>query len=117
MASKRQIKKNIAYVCGDAADACIISEAYMGVEPEKAIQLVVAFAELQDNSVRNVTTAFDHTPADYANNREYRKARKAYYRAAYGKLLDDFNKRVAELLKQLNDAIPAEAKKRNIEAN
>lgn len=113
MASKRDLKKTITNICGDLAGACIISETYMGADSDKMLQLVVAFAELQEKCVKNVTTAFDHTPADFDNNKAYRKARKAYYRAAYGKLLTDFNARVDELLKQLNSAIPAEAKQNN----
>lgn len=107
MANKRLLKKNIRYVCGDVAAECITS-AYLIPNIDKNIlnDAVVKTAELQTGALSGVNVSFDKTPAAFENKAAYRAARRKYYRAAYKNLIDNFNKQLVEIVKEMNNARP-----------
>lgn len=108
MSSKRSLKKHIAYVCGELAAECIVgSNLIKGVDRKKMDSLVVKIAILQDSTMRHVNVAFDKAPRAFESLRAYHHARNLYYRAAYKALLDAFGKSVAEIVNEMNSALPA----------
>lgn len=110
MSNKRQLKKHIAYVCGELAAECIVaSNLIKGVDTPAMEKLVVKIAVLQNSTMRHVNVAFDKAPRDFENAAAYHKARNAYYRAAYGSLLESFRKSVAEIVNEMNAALPKKA--------
>lgn len=111
MASKRSLKKKIQYICGDIAGETIIAANYVdGFNREAANKIVNEIAALQSETVAKISFAFDKAPRDFENRAEYNKARHAYNRAAFASLRSDFGKHVNEIVKEMNQAMPAEAR-------
>lgn len=117
MASKRDLKKQINYVCGETAVTCIITRDCMKVnDPEGLEKLVVDIARLKRNSIAHVNFSFDKQPHDFDNRAEYRKALHAYRHKAYNSLIQNFNAKLNDILKQLNGHIAPEQLQANKEA-
>lgn len=107
MTNKRQIKKYVKYICGElAAELLIARTLYEGFDSEEVRKIVGRIAELQETAVANASFAFDKSHKDFENAAAYNKARAAYNKAAFGKLLDDFDKGVAEVLHSMNAIMP-----------
>lgn len=112
--NKRTLKKQIRYACGEVAMECIITKYCVeGTNAEELNNLVIKAAELQENSLRNTTFAFDKTPRDFDSMHAYHKAKKAYFRKAYKAFYKEFNKQLQLIVDDLNKAIPAEYRKAN----
>ncbi|MDE6628426.1 MAG: hypothetical protein K2K36_03550 [Muribaculaceae bacterium] len=119
MANKRNLKKQVKYVCGDIATDCLIAGNYVkGVDPAVMRELVGKLAGLQDLTLKNISFAFDKAPRDFETRNEYNKARAAYFKKAYTSLREKFNARIQEIIKEMNAALPQEVKDANkAEAN
>ena len=114
MANKRQLKKQIRYICGDHAGECILARQLMpNADKEKLNQAVVEIAELQEESLANATFAFDKAPRDFESLKEYNHAKHVYYHTAYEQLVKHFNDRVQDIVKLMNEAMPAAQKEAN----
>jgi ABC-type lipoprotein release transport system permease subunit len=114
MATKRQLKKHIGYVCGDiAAELLIARHIYDGFDDEKVNAIINDIASLQVESIKNVTFDYDKARKSFEHEGEYRKARRAYFRQAYKTLLADFNNSVSEIVRNMNEAMPQEVKDAN----
>ena len=112
MSNKRDIKKQIAYTCGELAAATLYMRDYVeGVDTAKANAIIGRIADLQCNIKDECSFAFDKAPRDYENKRAYRKALRTYTHAAFNKIHTDFNKRVAEIVKDMNALVPADQRK------
>lgn len=59
------------------------------------------------------TFSFDKTPSDFPTLKEYHKAARAYFHAAYTKFYEEFDKQIQAILKQLNEALPAAQRELN----
>lgn len=109
MASKRQLKKRISYVCGDlASDVLLASHIFDGISRDKVRELVTEIASMQEDTRRKVTFSFDKTAKDFENRAEYNKARAQYFAKAFAQLRQEFTDRATAVVKQMNEAIPAE---------
>lgn len=107
MANKRTLRKHIEYVCGEMAAECIIaSNLINGIDRAAMEKLVVSIAMLQESTLNRVGVEFDQNPRAFETPRDYRKARNAYYRAAYRALLDGFRKDVSGIVDEMNKALP-----------
>lgn len=114
MANKRNLKKQISYICGDVATECLIAAEYVkGINVDEMRNIVCKLAVLQENALKSVTFAFDKTPAEFASRADYNKARSAYFKTAYKALRDKFNTRILEIVKEMNAALPQEVKDAN----
>lgn len=113
MANKRILKKQIKYVCGEVALQCIITRECFNSNAEKLNELIIAVADLQEKTLKNVTFAFDKTASAFGNRADYQKAASAYFKQAYGVLKNEFNGQIQEILKQLNAEMPAEQREAN----
>ncbi len=112
MANKRQLKKNIAYVCGElAAEILIAYHLSKDVERSAVEAIINDIAELQAGTIAKVTFAFDKTKKDFENAGEYNKAHAKYYAAAYAKLREEFTAKAADIVAEMNKAVPAESRK------
>lgn len=111
MASIRKVKKSVHYTCGDlAAEILIASHAINGFDREKAYKIVNDIAALQTDSISKCSFSFDKARKDFENESAYNKAKAAYYRAAFNKLITSFNDRVVEIVKEMNAALPGKTK-------
>lgn len=107
MANKRRLKKQIRYICGDVAAECITSIYLIpNVDKAKMRETVGDTAALQTHALLQSNVSFDKTPRDYPSLKEYNAARKAYFKKAYGALVAQFNKKLGEIVKEMNQALP-----------
>lgn len=108
MANKRDLKKQIRYVCGDLAAECgFACEFIEGIDKQKMNDTIIKIATLQTEALSKATFVFDKTPADFESKAAYRKALHAYNAAAYSKLREEFNSHVEEIVKDMNSALPS----------
>lgn len=113
MASKRQLKKRISYVCGElAAEIILASHILDKVDQAKVNSIVGEIAALQINARGRVSVAFDKLPRDFESLADYNKARYAYFKKAFASLRSEFGDKVLDIIKQMNEAIPAEERKK-----
>lgn len=102
MVNKRVFKKSIRNSCGDAAAEILFADFANEVESSKIAQIVVSLAELQQETIENVSVSFDKVPRDFENGREYRKARRTYFKAMFAALIKQFATRLGEIAKEMN---------------
>lgn len=114
MANKRQLKKQIHYVCGDlAAEIIIAGHMVKSIDRQVVTNIVNQIAALQVKSLANCSFSFDKTKADFADGKAYHTARAKYNKAAFRHLKEEFNNAVTEIVKAMNTALPAEQKEAN----
>lgn len=108
MANKRQLKKQIRYICGDVAAECAMAKHLIdGVDKDTLTGALRHVAALQEMSLARVSTTFDKTPADFGSKKEYNTAKHAFYTKAFTSLREEFNKRLQEIVHEMNSALPA----------
>ena len=87
MANKRDLKKQVKYICGDLATECMLAAEYVkGVVPAEMHKIVAEIASLQTS---------------------------AYNKKAFAALREKFNNKVQEIVKQMNAALPQAVKDAN----
>lgn len=107
MANKRNLKKQVRYICGELAGECIVARDFIeGIDAEKMNQVILSVADLQLKSLKNASFSFDKTPKSFATLKEYHKAERKYYHEAYKTYYTEFNKHVAEIVKSMNALLP-----------
>ncbi len=117
MANKRDLKKRIRCFCGDIAGECIIARAIVpGIDVTKMSDIVVKVAFLQEEALKRISFSFDKCPSDFPTRHDYNKARRAYNARAYKSLTDEFNSLIEDIVKEMNQALPAEQKAANKKA-
>lgn len=96
MANKRQLKKAIGYACGEMAGECFFAQnTFENTNPEDWEKIILDIAMLQTEAVNRVSVDFDKTPKDFANGKEYKKARRTYFKAVE-KALGNYMKEESE---------------------
>ncbi len=114
MANKRELKKAIKTICGDIAGECIVARDLVpGIDPKKMEEIIFKIADLQYSTVDNVTFSFDRAMDSFDNPHLYKVAREAYFRKGYAKLIDEFNKNVEGIVREMNAALPQDQKDAN----
>ncbi|MDE6489738.1 MAG: hypothetical protein K2L49_01095 [Muribaculaceae bacterium] len=114
MANKRNLKKQVRYICGDLAGECIMArEVFPSVNAEDANNIVIEIAGLQTSTINKMTFAFDKCVRDFENRQAYNKARSAYYSAAYKTLTEEFNASTKEIVKKMNSLLNKEIREAN----
>ena len=109
--SKRAIKKEIYRICGALAGECVMARlAVPGIDSEALNKCVYDLAELQMSALKLVSVDFPGSQKSYATRKAYTDARRAYFRASFAKLRQNFNKRIEEILHEMNVALKAAKK-------
>lgn len=104
MTSKKNLKKQVKYLCGDiVGELLLIGEICPVEKVDEVSQLVVDTAVLQQETIGRCTFGFDKTVREFGSAAAYRKAKSQYERAAFAKLREDFNGRLGEIVKRLNE--------------
>jgi len=117
MSNKRELKKEIRYVCGDVAAECLLAKSFVkGVDADAMTDIILRIADLQVNALATVTFSFDQQPHDFETRDAYRKARSAYFRKAYASLRGKFYAKVNDFVKEMNAAIPQQVRDNNLKA-
>ncbi|MBQ6080420.1 MAG: hypothetical protein IJK93_09110 [Muribaculaceae bacterium] len=108
MASKRQIKKAIQNACGDIASECIFAESAFGENKiDEWDSIIIDTALLQQETVKRMNMRFDKKVKDFANRKEYNKARRAFTRQCVKELSDSFRSEVENITKRMNALLPS----------
>ena len=98
MANKRQMKKAINNACIEMANECLFAQqTFENTNPEDWEKVIDDIAMLQDQALKRVSVDFDKIPKDFANGKEYRKARRAYFQAvekAIGKFMQEGGEKI-----------------------
>ncbi|MDE6333685.1 MAG: hypothetical protein K2L77_03455 [Muribaculaceae bacterium] len=111
MSSKRQLKKRINTICTDlASDIQYAAYLYPRIDEGKALELLADIAALKIESLSKVTFSFDKCARDFDSLHEYHKALHAYKAAAYAKLRKEFADSAYEIVKRMNELVPAEVR-------
>ena len=114
MANKRDLKKQIHYVCGELALTCIFTrDCIPGVDLAKVNDIIVKVASLQSNALKHLNFSFDKARKDFNNPADYNKAKSVYERKAYKSITDEFNSKMAEIVKELNAQLSPEQRELN----
>lgn len=104
MQSKRDLKKQIRYICGDIVGECLlISEICPEDKVEEINQLIVDLAILQETTIAHINFSFDKSVKDFPSAHEYNKAKSAYYRKAFTTLHKQFNASLADCVHRMNE--------------
>ena len=113
MSNKRALKKRISEVCGDIArDAMLAAAIYRkDIDTKKIDDVLRNLAELQEETLVKSNFSFDKSEREFETRAAYRKARRDYFATAYDKLNKDFVERAVAIVKELNEAVPTEARK------
>ena len=116
MANKRDLKKQVRYICGDIATECMLAADYIkGVDSAAMAKIVSEIAQLQTAALSSVSFCFDKVPSDFETKAAYNKARSAYFKRAFTSLREKFNTRILEIVKDMNAALPQAVKDANKE--
>ena len=108
MASKRQTKKAILNACSDITSECIFAESAFGENNlDEWDSIIVDTALLQEQSVKKVNVRFDKKVKDFANRKEYNKARRAFTRQSIKDLSEAFRNEVENITKRMNSLLPS----------
>lgn len=106
-ANKRLLKKEIHRICGALAGECVLAKlAIPGINHETLNGIIYQLADLQQSALRLVCVDFPGETSGYGSKKEYVAARRAYFKASYANLREHFNSRIAEILKEMNAAVP-----------
>ena len=108
MASKRQTKKAIQNACGDIAGECIFAEsAFGGDKREEWDSIIIDTALLQQEAINRVGNKFGKKVKEFANRKEYNKARRAFFKQCEKELSEYFRGEVENIAKRMNQLMPS----------
>jgi hypothetical protein len=117
MASKRDLKKYIRFVCGDVAGECLVAECSIkSIDSDKMKEVIVKLANLQEDCLDKVNVSFDKNLKSFGNDKkEFVKARSAYYKACYNAVIEQLNNGIEDVVKDMNAILPEDQKEANKE--
>jgi len=108
MANKRQIKKAIQRACDDIAGECIFAESAFGENKlDEWDSIIVDVNLLQQEAINRVSNRFDKKVKDFANRKEYNKARRAFFKQCEKELGEYFRAEVNNIAKRMNELMPS----------
>ena len=108
MANKRQIKKAIQEAGGDIASECIFAESAFGEDKiEQWDSIIIDTALLQQEAVNRVNNRFGKKVKDFANRKEYNKARRVFFKQCEKELSEYFRTEVNNIAKRMNELMPS----------
>ncbi|MDE5835673.1 MAG: hypothetical protein K2H50_01550 [Paramuribaculum sp.] len=107
MANKRQLKKEIRYICGEVAAECALAK-YLVEDVNKDVlnDSLRDVAALQEETLSRVNVNFDKVPKNFDSLKAYNITKKNFMDKAFKSLTDEFNKRVQEIIDKMNSALP-----------
>lgn len=114
MANKREFKKYVEAVGANACEAMMTTYYNCdGVDKatvEKAIGQVLGAVGA---ARANANIFFDKGAKAFDNREDYSKAKHAFFKKMFAKIVDDFNAQLDAAIKTFNSAIPEKVKEEN----
>ncbi|MCF0218784.1 MAG: hypothetical protein HUK14_03305 [Muribaculaceae bacterium] len=106
-ANNRTFRKFVTRICGDLAGECMYAGSLNeSADQEKLAEIIVTIARLQSRTIDRMGISFDKVPREFPNPKEYRKARRAYFAAAFKALKADFMEELKKVVDEMNKAVP-----------
>lgn len=102
MANKRQLKKAIRLSCGTIAGEAITTQFMLNNNLEEWNDVVIDAALLQVAAIKRVNPEFESKPKAFANGKDYKKARRAFYKENEKQLRDFMNEEVKKIAEKMN---------------
>jgi hypothetical protein len=97
------LKKAIGYACGEMAGECFFAQnTFENTNPEDWDKIVLDIALLQAEAVNRVSVDFDKVPKDFASGKEYKKARRTYFKAVEKALANYMKEESEKIVSQMN---------------
>ena len=111
MANKRQLKKAICRTCGDVAGECIFAAETFGNEAnyENWDKIILEVALLQAEAVSRVSESFKKQPKEFANGKDYKKARRAHSKQVVNGICELMTTTLKEVAAKMNELMPKKA--------
>lgn len=107
MANKRQLKKEIRYICGDIAAECALAKYLVeDINSDAMDEALRNIAALQEETLSRVNVNFDKVPKNFETLKAYNDAKFSFMNKAFTSITDEFNKRVQEIVDKMNTALP-----------
>lgn len=107
MANKRKLKKNIRRITSDLLAANLMAKYVIpGTDIKLTNDIIGQIIDLEEVSLTRANFDFPRTEADFENGKAFRRARRDYFHQGYSRLVLDFEQRLRELVKMMNDASP-----------
>lgn len=104
MQSKRDLKKQIRFICGDLVGECLIISEVCPLDKRPDVEkLIIDLAILQESTIAKCTFNFDKSMKDFANAHDYNVARTKYFHEAFAKLHAQFNASLADCVHRMNE--------------
>ena len=109
MANKRQLKKAICRTCGDVAGECIFCADAFGTQEnyDKWDDIIIKVALLQGEAIKKIATPFDKQPKDFANGKEFKKAKLAFSKQVVKGISEMMTSTLQEVAAQMNALMPS----------
>lgn len=101
MANKRNFKKAIKAACSIIAGECFMAQE--ANQNEEWDSLVIDAALVQQEAVNRTSARFDKKRKDFANNKEYRKARRAFFKNVEKEVVEYMRQEVGDIAKRMNE--------------
>ena len=106
MANKRQLKKQIRYICGDIAAECALAKYLVeDINREAMNEALIQIADLQQETLSRVNVTFDKLPKDFESLKAYNKAKTEFINKAFASINAEFNKGIQEIFKKMDSAL------------
>lgn len=107
MANNRQLRKAISRACGQIAGECLMAQAALNFEnAEKWDEAVIDAALLQVAGLKRVNAKFDQRPKSFENGKEYKKARRAFYKNNERELAAFMKEEIGKIVGKMNALLP-----------
>ena len=112
--NKQEFKKAV-----EAVGASICNEMMVvyyneeGADRDKIAQAVAKVLGATGAAKSNANVKFDRGAKGFADVKEYKKAKEAFFRKLFKKIREDFNQAIADALKDFNEAVPQSVKDAN----
>lgn len=112
--NKRTFKKKVEALGALICDEILVSYYNVdGINKDEAGEACAKVLKAVGEARANSNVFFDRGRRGFANDKEYSQAKKAFFKALFGKINNDFDKEIAEGLKMFNGSIPAEVREAN----
>lgn len=106
--SKQDLKKYINRVGCEVAQAVLPAAVCSHIiTDQQADELITKLSELKAEAHARLNIAFDKTQKDFENIKNYAKARRQYFKIAYAKAREEYEKGVEEVIEKVNKAAAA----------
>lgn len=114
MANKRILKKSVDDLGNAIIDEMAIAFYNMeGADKDLISKAISKVLEAMNDAHSRISRVFGEKRRDFATEKEYLTAKKAFIKNNYDELITDFNEQLKEALKDFTDATPEAEKEKN----